>query len=184
MAGFEFDTVWQESNGYPLLHWQPADPIPERDLIITGKIETMVADVTIPSVSPDLVINPNLPEGFAAPEFNVENSSVSPIKLELKTFEQTSNTFNDVLPSKYESWIGLNKQQSQDIALGLVAKEGDGWQTLTSPTSYVANHVEHEIGIIKPTSSVDFSFDVKHGTSFSEAKTVQYKMVFVFDLMN
>ena len=156
----------------------------DSDIQINGNIQTMVADVTIPSVSPDLVINPNLQEGFVAPEFTVENQAASPIKLELKTFEQTTNTFNDVLPTKYDSWVGLNKQQSEDIALGLVAKEGDGWQTLTTPTSYVANHSEHEIGIIKSKSSVDFSFDVKHGTAFTEAKPVQYKMIFVFDLMN
>ena len=159
-------------------------PKKDSDILINGTVETMIADVTIPSVSPDLVINPNLPEGSISPEFNISNDSVSPIKLELKTFEQMTDTFNDVLPTKYESWVGLNKRQSQDIALGLIAKEGEGWQQLTTPTSYVANHQEHEIGIIKPTSSVDFSFDVKHGTSFSEAKTVQYKMVFVFDLIS
>ena len=159
-------------------------PRKDSDIQINGSVETMVADVTIPSVSPDLVINPNLPEGFVAPEFSVLNDSVSPIKLELKTFEQMTDTFNDVLPTKYESWVGLNKRQSQDIALGLIAKEGEGWQMLMTPTSYVANHIEHEIGVIKPASQVDFSFDVKHGTSFSEAKTVQYKMVFVFDLLS
>ena len=159
-------------------------PKKDSDIQINGKVETMVADVTIPSISPDLVINPNLSEGFIAPEFSVSNDSVSPIKLELKMFEQVTDTFNDVLPTKYDSWMGLNKRQSQDIALGLIAKEGEGWQTLTTPMSYVAGHTEREIGVVKPASQVDFSFDVKHGTSFSEAKTVQYKMVFVFDLMN
>ena len=185
MSNLDFENIWVMTSTTPMFRWQK-DLISatDGDIQINGKIETMVADITIPSVSPDLVINPNLSEGFVAPEFSVSNDSVSPIKLELKTFEQTTNTFNDVLPTKYDSWIGLNKKQSQDIALGLIAKEGEGWQTLATPTSYVANHTEHEIGIIKPTSSVDFSFDVKHGTSFSEAKTVQYKMVFVFDLLN
>ena len=185
MTGLDFDKIWVMTSTTPMFRWQK-DLISatEGDIQVNGTIQTMVADVTIPAVSPDLVINPNLEEGYVAPEFSISNDSVSPIKLELKTFEQTTNTFNDVLPTKYDSWIGLNKRQSQDLALGLVAKEGEGWQTLTTPTSYVANHTNHEIGVIKPTSSVDFSFDVKHGTSFSEAKTVQYKMVFVFDLMN
>ena len=185
MPTLDFEDIWTTTSTTPMFRWQN-DLISanEGEVQINGSVEAMVADITIPSVSPDLVINPNLSEGFVAPEFSVSNDSVSPIKLELKTFEQTTNTFNDVLPSKYSSWEGLNKHQSQDIALGLVAKEGEGWQTLTTPTSYVAGHSEHEIGIIKPTSSVDFSFDVKHGTSFSEAKTVQYKMVFVFDLLN
>ena len=185
MEGFDFDDVWVMTSTTPMFRWQNnLVSATEDDIQINGNVETMIADVTIPSVSPNLVINPNLPEGSVSPEFSVSNDSVSPIKLELKTFEQTTNTFNDVLPTKYSSWAGLNKQQSQDLALGLIAKDGDGWQVLTTPMSYVANHTEHEIGIIKPTSSVDFSFDVKHGTAFSEAKTVQYKMVFVFDLMN
>ena len=187
MKGFDFKTVWQTTDSYPKLKWeksQSASVSETSDVTVNGTVQTMVADVVIPSVSPDLVINPNLEEGYVAPEFSVSNDSVSPIKLELKTFEQVTGSFNDVLPTKYNSWEGLNKRQSQDIALGLVAKEGDGWQSLTTPTSYVANHNNHEVGIIKPNSSVDFSFDVKHGTAFSEAKTVQYKMVFVFDLMN
>ena len=181
MNGFNFDDIWMIGDYYPIFKWQLKK---DAEIQLNGTVQTMIADVTIPSISPDLVINPNLPECSVSPEFSVSNDSVSPIKLELKTFEQTTNTFNDVLPTKYSSWEGLNKTQSQDIALGLVAKEGEGWQQLITSMSYVANHTEHEIGIIKPTSSVDFSFDVKHGTSFSEAKTVQYKMVFVFDLMN
>ena len=159
-------------------------PKTDADIQINGTIQTLIADVTIPSVSPDLVIDPNSPDGVMSPEFSIVNQSNSPIKLDLKTFEQTTNTFNDVLPDKYDSWEGLNKTQSQDIALGLVAKEGDGWQQLTTPTSYVSGHTEHEIGVVKPTSQVNFEFDVHHGRAFSESKTVQYKMVFVFDLLN
>ena len=159
-------------------------PKTDADIQINGNIQAMMADVTIPSVSPDLVIDPNLPQGSVSPEFGIINDSTSPIKLELKTFEQTTNTFNDVLPDKYDLWEGLNKTQSQDLALGLIAKEGDGWQQLTTPTSYVVGHTEHEIGVIKPTSQVNFEFEVHHGRAFSESKTVQYRMVFVFDLLN
>lgn len=151
---------------------------------VNGSVQALIADVVIPSITPDLVIDPNLPQGSVSPEFIIENQSTSPIKLDLKTFEQTTNSFNDVLPDKYDSWEGLNKTQSQDIALGLIAKEGDGWQQLTMPISYVAGHSEHEIGVIKPASSVSFEFDVHHGRAFSEAKTVQYRMVFVFDLLS
>ena len=159
-------------------------PKTDADIQINGSIETLIADVTIPSVSPDLVVDPNSPDGAMSPEFSIENQSTSPIRLELKTFEQTTNSFNDVLPDKYDSWEGLNKTQSQDIALGLIAKEGEGWQRLTNSTSYVSGHTEHEIGVIKPTSQVNFEFDVHHGRAFSESKTVQYKLVFVFDLLS
>ena len=185
MTLLDFENVWVTTSTTPMFRWQTDLMSANRgDIQINGNIQPMMADVTIPSVSPDLVIDPNSPEGALSPEFSIENQSTSPIKLELKTFEQTTNTFNDVLPDKYDSWEGLNKTQSQDIALGLVAKEGDGWQRLTTPTSYVANHQVHEIGVIKPTSQVNFEFEAHHGRAFSEAKTVQYRMVFVFDLLN
>lgn len=173
-------------SGYPKFQWESKEVelTNKKDLIVNGNIQAMMADVTIPSISPDLVIDSNLPQGSVSPEFGITNDSTSPIKLELKTFEQTTSAFNDVLPNKYSSWDGLNKTQSQDLALGLVAKEGDGWQRLTTPISYVSGHNEHEIGVMKPTSQVNFEFDVHHGRAFSESKTVQYRMVFVFDLLS
>ena len=185
--GFDFNTTWEMNNYLPRFQWEDTKDIPQPTdamIMVTGTIQALMADVTIPSVSPDLVIDPNLPDGAVSPEFSIENQSTSPIKLDLRTFEQTTSTFNDVLPDKYDSWEGLNKKESQDIALGLIAKEGEGWQHLTTQTSYVAGHSEHEIGVIKPTSRVNFEFDVHHGRAFSESKTVQYRMVFVFDLLN
>jgi hypothetical protein len=98
--------------------------------------------------------------------------------------ETVTKTFNDVLPDKYDSWEGLNKTQSRDLALGLIAQEGDGWQSLVTPTSYVASHNECTIGIIAPKSAVGFNFDIRHGKAFDETKQIQYRMVFVFDLLS
>ena len=185
MTLLDFENVWVTTSTTPMFRWQKDLMSANRgDIQINGIIQTMIADVTIPSVSPDLVIDPNSPDGAISPEFGITNDSTSPIKLDLKTFEQTTNSFNDVLPTKYDSWEGLNKTQSQDLALGLVAKEGDGWQRLTVPTSYASGHTEHEIGVMKPTSQVNFEFEVHHGRAFSETKTVQYRMVFVFDLLS
>ena len=185
MSALDFDNIWVTTFTTPMFQWQKdLVSATEGDIQIRGTVQAVIADVSIPSVSPDLVIDPNSPEGAISPEFSIENQSTSPIRLELKTFEQTTHSFNDVLPDKYDSWEGLNRKESQDIALGLIAKEGDGWQRLTTPTSYVANHSEHEIGVIKPTSQVNFEFDVHHGRAFSESKTVQYKLVFVFDLLS
>lgn len=153
------------------------------DTLVNGSVQSLVADVIIPSFSPDLIIDPNAPGGGLSPEFEVENQGTSPMRLSLRVFEQTTSTFNDVLPDKYPTWEGLNKEQSKDIALGLEAKSGSGWQQLTTPLSYVANHSDHQIGVIKPKSTVQFSFDVHTGKAFDEAKTVQYRMVFVFDLL-
>ena len=185
MTALDFENVWTATSTTPMFQWQKDLMSANRgDIQINGNVQPMIADVTIPSVSPDLVIDPNSPDGAMSPEFGITNDSTSPIKLDLRTFEQTTSSFNDVLPDKYDSWKGLNKKQSQDIALGLVAKEGDGWHRLTTPASYVANHQAHEIGVVRSNSTVSFEFEVHHGRAFSEAKTVQYKMVFVFDLLN
>ena len=114
----------------------------------------------------------------------MESVANSPLRLGLKTFEQTTDTFNDVLPDKHTSWEGLNKAQSRDLALGLIAQEGEGWQSITTSTSYVANHTECVIGVIKPKSAVDFNFDIHHGKAFNETIAFQYRMVFVFDLLS
>lgn len=181
----DFENSWTTTSTTPMFQWQTnLIPATQSDIQVNGIIHPLIVNITVPSVSPDLVINPNLSEGAVSPEFSVENQSNSPIKLELKTFEQITSTFNDVLPDKYDSWEGLNKKQSEDLALGLTAKVGNGWQQLTTPTSYVANHLPHEIGVIKPTSTVSFEFDVHHGRAFGEATIVQYRMIFVFDLLS
>ena len=61
MVGFDFDTVWQESNGYPLLHWQTPNPISGGDegVTINGNIEATILSLTIPSNSMSFVLNPN-----------------------------------------------------------------------------------------------------------------------------
>ena len=185
MTALDFETIWMTTSTTPMFQWQnDLVSANQGDIQINGNVQPMIADVTIPSVSPDLVIDPNSPDGAVSPEFEIQNDSNSPIRLELKTFEQITNSFNDVLPDKYDLWEGLNRKESQDIALGLIAKEGEGWQRLTNSTSYVANHTEHEIGVMKPMSQVNFEFEVHHGRAFSESKTIQYKMVFVFDLLN
>ena len=185
MKGFDFEGIWTTTSTTPMFRWQnDLISATKGDIQINGKVETTIANVSIPSTSPNLVIDPNSPDGVISPEFSIDNRSTSPIRLELKTFEQTTNSFNDVLPDKYASWETLNKTQSQDIALGLITKAGEGWQRLTTPISYVFNHQAHEIGVMKPMSQVNFEFEVHHGRAFSEAKTVQYKMVFVFDLLN
>ena len=185
MTALDFETIWTTTSTTPMFRWQ-TDLVSasQGQIQVNGNVEPLIADVTIPSVSPDLVIDPNSPDGAISPEFEIQNESNSPIRLELKVFEQTTNSFNDVLPDKYDSWEVLNKKESKYIALGLVAKEGEGWQRLTNSTSYVANHTEHEIGVMKPMSQVNFEFEVHHGRAFSESKTIQYKMVFVFDLLN
>ena len=89
---------------------------------------------------------------------------------------------NDVLPSKYTSWEGLNKEQSKDIALALEPQPSNHWATLNEGSYYVVNTSNVELGQIKGNSAVDFKFSALHGQSFSEILNPQYKLTFVFEL--
>ena len=89
---------------------------------------------------------------------------------------------NDVLPSKYTSWEGLNKTQSKDIALALEPQPSESWTNLNEGSYYVADSSNIELGQIKGNSTVDFKFSALHGQSFSEILNPQYKLTFVFEL--
>lgn len=64
------------------------------------------------------------------------NETLAPLQIELKSFEQTSDVLNDVLPEAHESWEGLNKKESKDIALALVPTPSDGWLSLNESPCY------------------------------------------------
>ena len=188
MSGFDFDTVWQTSDTYPLLRWQLSDPITEDeiDLTIKGTIETTILSLTIPSNSMSFILNPNEEVGkqFVASDFELINGSQTPLTLEIKTFEQVTDVLNDVEPTKYSDWNGLNKTESKDIALALVPKTGDGWLSLNEGDRWVADLGNPQIGTMKGNSTVSFGFEAKHGLAFSEALMPQYRLTFVFGLQD
>lgn len=188
MSGFDFDTVWQTSDTYPLLRWQLPDPITEDeiDLTIKGTIETTILSLTIPSNSTTFVLNPNEEMGqqFVASEFDLVNEGQAPLVLELGAFEQTTTVLNDVAPTKYSDWTGLTKQQSKDFALALVPKVGEGWLSLNEGDRWVADLGNTEIGTMKGNSTVSFEFKAKHGSAFSETLAPQYRSIFIFGLQN
>lgn len=49
------------------------------DTQVNGSVQALVADIVIPSVTPDLVIDPNAPDGALNPEFEIENKGTSPM---------------------------------------------------------------------------------------------------------
>lgn len=159
---------------------------PHSQIQITGRIDPVVISATVPSEELSFTLDPNQEVGhqFIAPEFEVTNNSNVPLTLTLKTFEQTSTIFNDVLPETHESWEGLSKKESKDFALGLVSKPSDHWLSRMEKTHYVSNTNNELIGTIKPKGNVTFGFVAHHGQSFSELLTPSYRMTFVFDLLN
>lgn len=157
-------------------------PINKESIEVVGMIDPLVASVTIPTDSLVFTLDPNQEEGqqFIAPEFRLMNETFAPLQVELKTFEQTTDVLNDVLPDAHENWEGLNQTQSRDIALALVPTPSDGWLSLHEDSYYVANVSNDFIGTVKGKSSVGFSFNALHGQSFSEVLNPQYRLSFVF----
>lgn len=154
-------------------------------LQIEGEIKPLLTSITVPSKSLTFTLDPNQEAGqqFIAPEFEVTNGSNAPLKLTLKTFEQTSDMFNDVLPSKYSSWDDLTKEQSKDIALGLVTKPSTDWLSMVNEPHYVSETDNKLLGTIKPKRTVGFEFVAHHGQAFNETLNPSYRLTFIFDLL-
>lgn len=154
-------------------------------LQIEGSIPPIITSITIPTNELSFALDPNQEAGhqFIAPAFEVTNDSNAPLSLNLKTFEQTTNVFNDVLPSKYSSWNELTKEQSKDIALGLVAQSSDDWLTVVEEPHYVSETTNKLLGTIKPKGTVGFKFVAHHGQAFNEVLSPSYRLTLVFDLL-
>ena len=170
----------------PLTSTYCFETIREKVVEVTGTILPLVGSLIVPSEVVSFTINPNQEVGqqFLAPEFSITNETRAPLCLILKSFEQTTDVFNDVLPEAHESWEGLNKQESKDIALALVPKAGDGWLSLNEEPRYVADTLNNDLGVIKAKSTVDFTFSALHGQAFEEVLNPSYRLGFVFEFMN
>ena len=187
MVGLDFDNVWMTTDRYPVFKTKTEEVTTyERDLLVDGNIESAILSLTVPSNALTFVLNPNKEVGkqFITSDFELINQTQAPLSLELKNFEQVTDVLNDVESTKYTNWEGLNKTESKDIALALVPKVGDGWLVLNEGNRWVADLGETNIGTIKGNSAVSFDFEAKHGTSFTETLTPQYRLTFVFGLQD
>ena len=156
--------------------------VTNQNIQVNGEIEPLVVSITVPTDALSFTLDPNQEAGqqFIAPDFMLMNETLAPLQIELKSFEQTTDVLNDVLPTKYDSWEGLDKQESQDIALALVPTPSNGWLSLNEGPRYVANTSDEFIGTVKGKSSVKFHFDALHGQAFSEVLNPEYRLSFVF----
>lgn len=157
-------------------------PVLNRSVEVNGTVLPLVYSVTVPTDPLSFVLNPNAEEGqrFIAPTFTITNDTPASIQIELKAFEQTTNTFRDVLPTKYEDWNQLSKDQSKDFALALLPVPSEGWASLKEGPRYVADSSNYDLGEIKAESSVDFTFTASHGRAFVERLNPQYRLSFIF----
>lgn len=157
-------------------------PVLNREITVNGTVLPLVLSVTIPTEPLSFTLDPNQEEGqqFVAPDFSITNHTPASISLELKAFEQTTQVFNDVLPTAHENWNRLDKFQSKDIALALVPKPSKGWVSLDKGPRYVADDSNYELGRVEAGSTVGFTFHALHGRAFGEALNPQYRLAFEF----
>ena len=153
---------------------------------VTGNVSPIITSITVPTSDLSFSIDPNQEarQQFISPEFEVTNESNAPLTLTLKTFEQTTDILNDVLPSEHDSWDGLTKEESKDIALGLVAKSSDAWLSHVDDPHYVSETNNNLLGTIKPKGTIGFEFIAHHGQAFDEILNPSYRLTFIFDLLN
>lgn len=156
--------------------------VTNQNIQVNGDILPLVASIITPTNPLSFTLDPNQEDGqqFIAPNFTLTNETLAPLQIELKSFEQTTDVLNDVLPDAHENWNELNKTESQGIALALEPIPSDNWLSLVEGPRYVANTTSDELGVIKPSSRVDFTFNALHGQSFEKALNPQYQLTFVF----
>lgn len=156
------------------------------DILINGSITPVIANVEVPDSPLTFVLNPNLEEEqqFIAPDLTLNNRTNSPLKVSINSFNQQTTFLNDVLPTFFNSWDGLNKNQSLNIALGIKTVPSDGWLSNSSKTHYAAETTYSELGVIKPKQEVQLTFEALHGHSFATSISPQYKLSLIFELVN
>lgn len=185
LTGFDFSSVWRVTNTYPMFQWEGGAALTEKEsaINIEGDVKPLIASITIPTTNLEFVVDPNQEEGkqFITSEFSLINETKAPITLKIGSFKQTTSVFNDVLPSAHSDWSNLNKEESKDFALGLVPKSGSGWKSLTEGVRYPADTSNYDLGVVNANATVEFEFEAKYGTLFTEKIKPRYELVFLFD---
>lgn len=156
--------------------------IKQTEIKMVGTIDATIASVTVPTAPLTFRLNPNLEpdQQFIASEFSLTNAGQAPLTIELKEFIQITDVLNDVAPDYYDEWNNLTKEESKQIALGLVPQASESWLTFHPGTYYVAETSNVVLGRVKSQSTVDFKFTALHGQAFDQLPNPQYRLTFVF----
>lgn len=159
-------------------------PVGIQPLTVSGTVQPTVISLQVPTEPLTFVLNPNDPTGqfFVAPTLTLTNETLAPIQVDLKTFEQVTDLFNDVAPTQHESWLHLTKTESKDIALALTPLPSEGWLSVNDQPHYVINSNNTSIGVVKGKHDVQLTFEAKHGLAFNHLYQPQYRLTFIFEL--
>lgn len=160
---------------------------------INGDIPATVVSFSVPN-NISYTLNPNgttEAERFIAPDFTIQNTCNAPLKVEIMQFQAAADStyiFADVLPDAYtdQVWAKLNRTDSNNIALAVIAKNSTEWRSITQTVPLYAKQVQTSgstvIGEVDPHATTTFTLQAKHGNSFGQPETSKYKIVWVFSL--
>ena len=185
LVGFDFDNVWETTDGLPRLKWLNKLKSPlipgTHEVLLAGKVEPTLISLTVPADPINFVINPNLPdeEMFVAPKFQITNATKIPVSLTLHSFEKVTGPFNDVLPTEHDDWFNLETSELFDFALGIQPVSGQGWRSLTEGVRYVADKSNYDLGVLEPKGTVSFKLVAHHGTLFNTSFETTYRLTFI-----
>jgi hypothetical protein len=160
---------------------------------LTGEILTTVIDVDIPTTA-SFTINPNIPEGtegrYIMPILEVFNASTAPITLSIVGFDNKANSenqFTEVTRSD-RNWAELGANESTSyIYLGITG-DSDQWGFLnhtdfiSTPSAAEVQSSEQKLCHVKSDTTVNLQLECQSGSSFPNAITSVYELVFVASL--
>lgn len=157
-------------------------------IAINGSITALTISMTHP-LTADYAFDPNAGTNgtFTAPDITVKNNTKVPVNVTVSSLKATSGgsiTFTDVDPSA-KTWPSLNTSDSKKyIALGIKAKNSDGWTAgYSTATHYASDPAASWVGSLPSGSFGTFTLTANFGLAFDTVCTAKHALVFVFQLV-
>lgn len=151
---------------------------------------TQQISVTHP-VSVSYTIDPNESPVFTAPDFQITNNSLIPVRVAISGMPEASGgtiTLRDVPPTQYSDWSKLTSAQTESsIAMGInVAEKSTGpdtWSEIVMPNPLYAASISGnvELGVLNAGGSGNLSLSALCGLAWSRAFVEHRQLLFVFD---
>ncbi len=165
---------------------------------ITGTILPTIVSFGVPT-DITFAVNPNIVDAnskFASPEFSLYNFSNAPLSVYIKGTDgfkvaegSVYKGFTDVMPNYFANWSKLGVAASMsNIAIGVKAIIPSDWRELNTVNTLYSKEVtdsttDIQLGALNPGKTATMKLEAKHGSAFTEALSLKYKLTFLFELM-
>ncbi|MDD4164460.1 MAG: hypothetical protein PHD46_05605 [Eubacteriales bacterium] len=158
------------------------------NVTVNGSITALTISVTHP-LAVDYAINPNTGTAgtFTAPDISIKNLTKCPVNItvfSLKAAAGGTVTLTDVDVAD-KTWASLNAADSKKyIALGIKAKDANGWATgYSTATHYATKDTASLIGALPTNTTGTMTLVANFGLAFDAAYTAKHSLVLMFNLV-